>query len=246
MRPSALTTGVLMRMPELDPAAIATCCANGPARERDDRGVHRPVVLRIGRALLVVQQPLELGRSLRSGEVRGRLRAHRAQLALQLRVLRLRAREAVEVAVCVAERTRDALRRDLERPQDARARALHAVEHARGRRAEGDGQERERAEHEQREHEAAEHGAARPANGVFTRPGALDRRAQHRHPRGAVRGCHMPRLPGRPEERVLFGRTARPSNDCRCGGRCGGGGPCSSGGSPRTPRGCAPSRPRRT
>jgi len=78
----------------------------------------------------------ELGRALRSRDIGVRNRAHVAQLAPKLLVLGLRARETTEVAVDVAERTRDALGRDLEGSEGRGPVALHVVERPARRRAE--------------------------------------------------------------------------------------------------------------
>src|SRR5581483_3273907 len=142
---------------------------------------------------LELEQLLELVGPARGRRVQIRGGTRLAQLFLQLRVLVLRVREAVEVAVDVAERTGDALCGELERLQRGSSVALGVVEDAGRRRAEGDRQEGERADDEHREDDAAEQRVAAP-RGVPVGSGAPDRRAQHRHARGAVAGWHGRRL----------------------------------------------------
>jgi len=97
----------------------------------------------------------------------------------------------------------------LEGAQAGGAVSLDVVEEPGGRRAEGDRQERERADDEHGEHDPADQGSAAP-RGVPVGSGAPDRRAQHRHARGAVAGSHIRRVSARPAGRVLFPGTGGP------------------------------------
>src|SRR5262249_57364202 len=95
---------------------------------RQHLGGDRIEVLREGGRALVLQQALEVRvRGARGGEA-GDLAAQLLDLARQLAVLALRVEEAAGPARRVAERLRDARRRDLERPQHGDARSLDAVE----------------------------------------------------------------------------------------------------------------------
>ena len=183
--------------PSASPAAMRDLLREGTGRERGHARGDRAVVLRKRRPLLVRELLLQRRVLRRGGLVLQRLRAPRAHLAAQLLVLRLRRRQPVEVPVDVAERPRDALGGDLERTQRRGSRTLDVMERAGRRRAERDGQQRERHDDEDDEHEPPDQRATPPWGA--TRLGALDRRAQHRHARGAVRGCHRARLPRKPE-----------------------------------------------
>ena len=178
-------------MPAFEPAAIATCCSNGPLGNemtavftgavvrREASGPARSCSSRSSSVVL-----LRGARVLRSPA--------RAQL-VDLARAASRSRdfacvEPADVAVDVAERPRDALGGDLERPQHGRAGALHAVERARVGDAEGDrsGARARRARGRATTTRRSTALRALRADG-WTRPGALDRRAQDRH--AARCGC---------------------------------------------------------
>src|SRR5262249_23103587 len=83
------------------------------------------------------------------------LLAQLVDLAAQLLVLRLRVREARDPAGEVAERLRDAVRGDLERPQHGGGGALRVVPPTVARLAEVDRQQDERDQHEADHDEAS-------------------------------------------------------------------------------------------
>ena len=94
-----------------------------------------------------------------------------------------------EPAVGVAERARDAVGADLERPQHGRAGALDAVQPAARRLAEVDRDQDEREQHEDSRHDSPLDGGG-TAGGRAGGPGARSGGPQDRNPCAAVPVLH--------------------------------------------------------
>ena len=125
-----------------------------------DLGSHRSVrVVRVGRQLLDLQDLLVLRRLLRGRGDLDRLLTPLLDVLAQLLVLVLRVEDVRRPVVSVLERARDAIRGDLERAQDGRARALEAVQAAVRRLPEIDRDHHQRDEHEQADDEPPAPGA---------------------------------------------------------------------------------------
>jgi hypothetical protein len=161
------------------PAEITICWVNW---RRD-----RPVVLREGRSLQVAQQQLQLGvlAQRRLGE--DRLLAEVVDLLLQLLVVGLRVDQPVEPAGRVAERPGDSLGAHLEGAQDARARALGAVQEAAVGLAEVHRDERQRDDREHGDDRPSADDRAR-ASGLRGRAGTLGMSTDRRHARCPLAG----------------------------------------------------------
>src|SRR5439155_11179874 len=106
-------------------------------RERDHGCVDEAEIARVLGAALAPEKLLEILGAAGLRLVLRRLRTPLTNVAAELRVLGLRVCEPVEIPVRVAERSRDPLSGDLERPQRRRSVSLDVVERPRGRRAKG-------------------------------------------------------------------------------------------------------------
>ncbi len=105
---------------------------------------------------MVVELTLEVGVLLERGIALDELLHELLVLPAERGVLRLGVGQAVHPAGGVAERARDTVGADLERPQDPGGRALDAVE---GRRSERDRDQDEREQDESGHNDPALHGA---------------------------------------------------------------------------------------
>src|SRR5205085_11857977 len=134
------------------------------------------------------------------------------EVGLQAPVLGPRDGEAVEVAVDVSERARDAVDADLERPQDRRSDALDPVQRPIVGLAEVDRDQREREQNEDAHDDAAPECAAR-AGRIRRGSGALAWGSQDREPRA---GCAGARHELRLEVNALLGSAERRRAQRRC------------------------------
>ena len=138
-RPSAVTTGSLTRTPLSEPAAMTIACVKRPPGDAITSAATDRKSAREARAVDVVQQLAEVLVLLERERALDRALSELPYLgAERLGLASARSEEAVGPGVGVAERLRDALEPDRERPEGGRARRLDAAQRAVVARAEGE------------------------------------------------------------------------------------------------------------